>query len=43
MILLPIPVFYLDFCRWKGKPIASIRRRRIMEFSLLHNSVGKVS
>ena len=34
---------YLDFCRWKGKPIVSIRRRRMMEFSLLHNSVGKVS
>ena len=32
---------YLDFCRWKGKSIASIRRRRMVEFSLLydpHNS-----
>ncbi len=34
---------YLDFCRWKGKPIASIRRRRMMEFSLLYRLDGKVS
>ena len=26
---------YLDFCRWKGKPIAAIRRRRAMEYLLL--------
>ncbi len=34
---------YLDFCRWKGKPIASIRRRRQMEFCLLYRLDGKVS
>lgn len=28
---------YLDFCQWKGKPIVSIRRRRMVEFSLLYN------
>lgn len=27
---------YLDFCRWKGKVIASIRRRRNTEFRLLY-------
>ena len=27
---------YLDFCRWKGKNIASIKRRRQMELLLLY-------
>lgn len=27
---------YLDFCRWKGKYIASIKRRRQMELLLLY-------
>ena len=28
---------YLDFCRWKGKVIASIRRRRNTELRLLYD------
>ncbi len=27
---------YLDCCRWKGKVVPSIRRRRAMEYLLLH-------
>ena len=27
---------YLDFCRWKGKHIASIKRRRQIELLLLY-------
>lgn len=27
---------YLDFCRWRGKYIQSIRRRRMTEFQLLY-------
>ena len=26
---------YLDFCRWKGKVVPSIHRRRMMEYALL--------
>ena len=28
---------YLDFCRWRGKYIQSIRRRRMTELQLLYN------
>ena len=34
---------YLDFCRWRGKYIPSIRRRRLMEFFLLYRLDDKVS
>ena len=34
---------YLDFCRWRGKHIPSIRRRRLMEFFLLYRLDDKVS
>lgn len=27
--------FYLKFCKWKGKAIPSIRRRRLVEYNLL--------
>ena len=32
---------YLDFCRWKGKVIASIRRRRNTELRLLYEPIVK--
>ena len=27
---------YVQFCHWKGKTVASIERRRYVEFALLH-------
>ncbi len=31
---------YLDFCRWKGRKIASIQRRRWVEFHYLYANIN---